>query len=180
MWKAVFKLCCVNVGVSSVAKRCRSNLYLGTDLSHRDFVFTEAPCGHSTMRNTHWRQEKKKEKKKKQLYEVTDRMCWSCWCETSNSPQCYHRKTGLNVSDWHWIGGHGGLKLSLLSGLKGKLRCTACNFGHFLCLQLTFIKDLTGTFWFSRNVYQQLKRYTATNIIWHCLPDYTHKYCVPL
>ncbi len=35
--------------------------------------------------------------------------------------QCYHRKTGLSVSDWHWIGGHGGLTLTLfLSDLRGE------------------------------------------------------------
>lgn len=60
-----FEVYCVNVGMSSVVKHCGSNLYLGTDLSHRDFMFTEAPRGHSTMRNTRSRQKKKRRRREK-------------------------------------------------------------------------------------------------------------------
>lgn len=68
-------------GVFSVVKRCRCNLCSGSNLSHRDFMFTEGPCGHST--NICSRHEKKKRrKKKKQLYEMTDRMCGNGGCET--------------------------------------------------------------------------------------------------
>lgn len=99
-------------GTYSFPQCCRCNLYLGTDLSHRDCMFTEAPCRQPAKRNTRSRQKK------------SSFMKWLIGCTAAQGVrattlQCYHRETGLGVSDWHWIGGHGRLKLSLLSDLTG-------------------------------------------------------------
>lgn len=137
----------VGAGVSSVVKGCRSSLYWGTDLSQWACVFTEAPYGHPAMRNTcpRHKERKKKEEGKKGFVK------WLLGCAAvavrPGILRCYHRKTGLSASEWHWIEGHGGLKLTLLSDLKGEPSNRPA-FPTFLRLQLqknTFISILLHT-----------------------------------